>query len=185
MADTADDIVRAMTLARTGKTRTNWAAFGGAEIGFRWEFDPACDLGAATRAVHAVLALGPAALNEAAPHVHAYYLDVQNTLGGEALENGERPPEGPDDIWHLVQPRFLHIAFEDLRDPGTAYAQLDANCAWEPDHGLTITWQGGDRLVRVSGFDGHLTNQHADSRVTDPSIIYWSSVPRFVTRAAQ
>lgn len=34
---------------------------------------------------------------------------------------------------------------------------IECECAWEPEHGLQLVFASGERLSRVSPYDGHLT----------------------------
>ena len=128
------------------------------------------------RAMAAFLALGPEARAAAAPHVLAYCRDTVEAVGEDALD-GVEPPAGPDDVWRLVEPVNLTVRERD----GVAFVVMEANCAWEPEHGLMVVWRDGRQLEKVSEYDGHLTNAAA---FDDPGLaetVYSAAEPSFTT----
>jgi hypothetical protein len=116
-------------------------------------------------------------------HVFAYYSDVCDVVGSDFLEEVMGPlPTDPADIWNHVRPRSIFV-WDDYMVPDVWYVVLDANCSWEDEHGLMMVWRNGERLTRVSDYDGHASNTHANT--TDPemaNLVYASSDPRYVTR---
>ena len=66
----------------------------------------------------------------------------------------------PTKVWQYVTPTAVHVRRRRRRDRDV-YVAFMCECAWEPEHGLQLVFRGGDRLVRVSYQDGHLT--HADA----------------------
>lgn len=105
------------------------------------------------------LELGPRNRQAEARHVLAYWRDLRAWTDPEAMDAQiGAPPDDPDKVWSHVEPRNLSLSDED----GAAYVSLEAECAWEPEHGLMMVWRGGDRLVKVGGYDGHLDDQGDD-----------------------
>ena len=67
---------------------------------------------------------------------------------------------GPEEVWAHLQPTAIHVSRRHRRDQ-RVYVQITAECDWEPEHGLQIVYCEGNRLVRVSDQDGHLTHTDA------------------------
>ena len=99
------------------------------------------------------LRLGPAQRIADARHILACWRDLRAWTDPEGMdaEIGP-PPEEPEGVWAHVEPRSLSFAEEGP----LAYVVLEAECAWEPEHGLMMVWRGGDVLVKVGSYDGHL-----------------------------
>lgn len=150
--------------------------FDGAPVAFAADDDVDTDV--AVRVAEAFLALGSADRAAAARHVHAYCSEVLDAVGDDDMD--EAPPTGPDDVWRLVRPGTLNVC----EDDGTVYAMLECECAWEPEHGLLMVWREGRDLVKVGGYDGHVTNVHAFDDETLGDVVYAASEPRFTTRRA-
>jgi hypothetical protein len=66
----------------------------------------------------------------------------------------------PEDVWQHVYPSEIHVSRRHRRDK-KVYVSIDAECDWEPEHGLQIVYREGKVLSRVSDQDGHLS--HADA----------------------
>lgn len=66
----------------------------------------------------------------------------------------------PTDVWRYVTPTEVHVKRRHRRDRDV-YVAFMCECAWEDEHGLQLVFRGGDRLVRVSDQDGHLTRADA------------------------
>ena len=115
------------------------------------------------------LTLTPKERRSDARHLVAYCKMMVDAVGEEILEDvgGVEPTE--ETIWKYVS--VSHIFFGKLKagkyvaEP-TVFVQLEGNVTWEPEHGLQMSWAHGNRLVKVSEFDGHPTNGHASA---DPS----------------
>lgn len=120
--------------------------------------DPDVDLGLASAAIRRFIALSPADLAVATPHVHAYYRD---SVG--AGWSPDLALSSPDDVWrHVTPPPEFVVRVSD----GVAYVQLECECAWEPEHGLDLVFRDGDTISKVGQFDGHL--HHLDRDVVYP-----------------
>lgn len=116
----------------------------------------------------ALLALDRRSLELIVPHLRQNYRDCTEFL---AEEDFVEIPDGEDILAHL-QPSS--VAFERDRD-GLVYVSFECNCDWEIEHGLQLVLQRGQRWVKVSNYDGHLTDGHAyakellDKWMSDPS----------------
>jgi hypothetical protein len=155
--------------------------FGGAEVELE-EFGPMTP--EARAALGRFLALPPEALAEATRHVYAYYRDVRAMIGDEGRLDAEMGvPHGPEAIWTHVQPRFLSL--EQAHDDETTWSvSLEAECDWEVEHGLQVCWRDGTDVVKVGGFDGHVTNEDAQDDPGQAEVVYAAVSPEWVTRRA-
>jgi hypothetical protein len=136
-------------------------------------------------AIRAFLALGPADRNAATRHAWAYFKDFTDDVGFEWVDAGmEELPENSDDIWTFVTPNTLS-AMESWdvgnRDVTRQFIMLEANCGWEAEHGLSMSWRDGKDLVKLSGIDGHATNGHAYDDLSKDAFVYSSARPEMCT----
>ncbi|RYG32313.1 MAG: hypothetical protein EON93_11455 [Burkholderiales bacterium] len=75
-----------------------------------------------------------------------------------------------EDIWKYVQPGSIVVEERDDR----AWVCFECNCDWEVEHGLLLVLMDGVRWVKVSAYDGHVTDGHAyakpllDAWIADP-----------------
>lgn len=130
-------------------------------------------------ALHTFLALSPPDRAGLSRHVVAYAQDVQEWTGDET------PLDlSPDGIWSHVHPRVLAIETDAHSPRHETYVVVEADCDWEPEHGLMLCFREGRTLTKCGGFDGHLTNVNAlnDPRLAD--VVYRALDPRFTTRLA-
>lgn len=87
--------------------------------------------------------------------VYKNYLDFV-----EAVDIEDLPISDPTEIWKFVFPAHIYISRRSRRD-SDIYIKVACGCEWEEEHGLQLVFRLGNKLVRVSGRDGHLT--HADA----------------------
>ncbi|MBO0834789.1 MAG: hypothetical protein J2P28_04615 [Actinobacteria bacterium] len=52
--------------------------------------------------------------------------------------------------------------------PGRSYLSFEGEVSWEPEHGMQLVYEDGQRLCKVSQYDGHVTVAHA---LGDPSLL--------------
>ena len=153
------------------------AIFGNVEL-TRYDAEPLPPLG--QRSLDAFLELGSKALEEATPHVWAYYKDVCDLIGSD--EMNMPAATSPAEIWKHVQ--VYNVTVEsDWDDDGPWYVTVEGNCDWDPEHGIVFVWKEGLCLTRVSGFDGHLTNSDAYDDDTLSEVVY-KAVGNWTTRRA-
>ncbi|GAA4024569.1 hypothetical protein GCM10022409_05720 [Hymenobacter glaciei] len=111
---------------------------------------------AADAALLNLLALGEAERLAVTDAVMANY---QQAL----LDDGEPLPlTQPSDIWQYIQPRHLLVRFEEDEAQHDIYLLIEAECAWEVEHGLQLVFRQGRMLTRMSQCDGHLTESSAE-----------------------
>lgn len=104
-------------------------------------------------------------LLELTPHVVAYAQDFGTATGQAASYD-------PETIWAEVTPNEAFV--EKLN--GDWHVCVEADCSWEPEHGLMLVWRHGKELVKVGPFDGQLANTAGDD------VIYDAQNPKFTTR---
>jgi hypothetical protein len=140
-------------------------------------------------AIRAFLALGPADRNAATRHAWAYFRDFTDDVGFDWVDAGmEGLADGSEDIWNFVTPNTLSAA--ESWDVGNSdavrhFITLDANCGWEAEHGLSMSWRDGTELVKLSGFDGHATNGHAYDDLSKDAFVYYSARAEMCTSSAR
>ena len=112
----------------------------------------------------------PRVLEVAAPHVYRYYQRCNADL--EPADDGYLALDRPADVWPHVQ--FGSDAIIQRRAYGDqrVYVSLECECAWEPEHGLQIVFEGGHRVNKVGPYDGHLTNADAYGDESLETVIY-------------
>jgi hypothetical protein len=134
-------------------------------------------------ALTAFLGLTSADRQSASRHVHAYYLDVHEAVGGEDwLDAAMGVPANPEAIWDHVHPRLVFTE-HDRSSPGNeAYVVVECDCDWEEEHGLMLCFREGQTLTKCGGYDGHVTNcnAYADDSLLDT--VYYATNPKFTTR---
>ena len=137
----------------------------------------------AARAIHHFLQLGTADRLDASRHVHAYYEDFRDAVGGEDWMDDEFGRiVSAEDVWAHVDPKVLQVMTEtDGTGRVVPYVVLEANCDWESEHGLLMSWENGSRLVKVGGYDGHPLNGYPGAEDGN-WYVYWGT-PRFRTTA--
>ena len=102
-----------------------------------------------------------------ARHLHAYCMDVVDMAGDHALEGmgGALPPE--EDVWKFARVRSISMTHG---SPGSGdaeskiYVIADVAVDWETEHSMSMSWEDGDRLVRVGPFDGAATNYYGPDK---------------------
>ena len=111
------------------------------------------------RAVATFLALAERALHAATDAVFTYYTDVAEmcAAGGYPCVAIDRP----GDVWRHVRPGPEPTV---ERYGGRVYVSVEAECDWEPEHGLQIVFSDGAAVTKVGPYDSHLTNEAAFGR---------------------
>jgi hypothetical protein len=72
------------------------------------------------------------------------------------------PLKESTDIWQYIEPHHLLVRLEDDEAQSDIYLLIEAECAWEIEHGLQLVFRQGQMLTRVSQCDGHLTESSAE-----------------------
>jgi hypothetical protein len=110
-------------------------------------------------------------------HVEAYCRDFIEWTG-----DGTVDIPTADAIWTQVHPKGLFIDDESLSPANEAYVIVEADCDWEPEHGLMLCFEGGRTLTKCGGYDGHLTNSNAFDDERMANVVYSALDPKFTTR---
>ncbi len=114
-------------------------------------------------------------------HVFNYYKDFHHAVGGENwLDQEIGIVSDPEQIWMHVTPGPIFI--ENGRGSDTSrYLIMEAECAWEEEHGLMMVWKDGKYLSKVGGYDGHVTNANAYADDTLQNVVYSATNRKFTT----
>jgi hypothetical protein len=123
--------------------------------------------------IEAFCSLGGSELTAVSHHVFAYYRDIAAEVAGEP---GFPEISDPARVWDFVT--LTNQPLVQL-DDGTWFVVLENECDWEPEHGLVIVFKDGRDVVKVSDYDGHLTNRHAFADDSIPEdAVYWNPSSR-------
>lgn len=121
----------------------------------------------------------PALLEHATEHVYRYYRDIAEYYSAEEREDYGIPTiERAADVWGHVQLGRRPSVSASLDDAsgylhaGVAYVSFECECDWEDEHGLCLVFIDGERLGRVSAYDGHPTWAHACADRSLLDVIY-------------
>lgn len=91
-------------------------------------------------------------------HVFAYFREMHEGLSAEeAAEEAAQfvaPIKKPRDVWRNVWVHSLRVG----EWGGAAWMLVSFGCAWEPEHGMSMSFEGGQVITRVGGIDGHAYN---------------------------
>ena len=118
------------------------------------------DASEASLAIESFLHLGLTDRLAASAYVYKNYLRIVE-IADEA-DIGCRIDSGAD-VWEHVHPSEVFVSRRSRRDRAI-YVQVNAECDWEPEHGLQLVYRRGSELTRVSDQDGHLTHTDAYDR---------------------
>lgn len=112
-------------------------------------------------AVSAFIAGGAGLLEEAAPALRRYYRSAIAEFTPK-LQREYGLPEIPDsaDIWEHVSFPHEECAWhpgQGATDTGRSYLSFEGEVSWEPEHGLQLVFEDGQRVCKAGPCDGHLT----------------------------
>lgn len=124
------------------------------------------------------LSLGTAERDSASRHLHASFGEAVMDAGWDWIDPAMRAvaPESAE-IWRFVRPTTIGAMRSwDVgdRDRERLFVVVEANCGWEEEHGLLLSWRDGADLVRVSDYDGHATNGHAHDDLSKDAFVHCS-----------
>jgi hypothetical protein len=111
--------------------------------------------------VSAFVAGGVRLLEEATPALWRYYrTTIAEFTPEQRREYGLPEIPGPADIWEHVS--FPHEESSwhlggGLLGRGRSYLSFEGEVSWEPEHGLQLVFEDGQRVCKVGPYDGHLT----------------------------
>ena len=57
-------------------------------------------------------------------------------------------------------------------EPAPAYLSFEGEVSWEPEHGLQLVFEHGQRVCKVGPYDGHNTNAHAFADLSLIDVIF-------------
>lgn len=118
-------------------------------------------------------------------HLFSYYKLMVEVVGEEViLEDMGGVEPIMEQIWDHVKPKLI---FFDTLEAGkyvskpTIYVHLEGEVVWEPEHGLMMSWAEGNRLVKVSSYDGHPTNGYGMDDPTKDQYVFYCDIPELCT----
>lgn len=138
----------------------------------------------ALSALKSYLTLTPLHRQADGRHLVAYCRMMIEAVGEEVLGDIGGVEPTLETVWTHVTPTLIFFGFI---NPGkyveqrTIYLQLEGNVAWEPEHGLQMSWENGDTLVKAGAFDGHPTNGHASANPEKDKYVFDSYKPELRT----
>ena len=107
-------------------------------------------------AVKTFLALDGTALEAASAGVFDYYRHM-GEIFGDGLDDFPRIA-GPDQVWDHVALTGHEVTVSRGGEGEPVFVSVEAECAWEVEHGLQVVFREGARITKVGPYDGHLTN---------------------------
>ncbi|WP_205412906.1 DUF6985 domain-containing protein [Neorhizobium tomejilense] len=121
--------------------------FDGVEIELHQEAD--LDDANSTAALNAFLGLSGADRASDMRHVFACYSDFYEEAGRpEWLEEEMQIPTSPNEVWSSIRPGPVTVR-KGRGDDDNWYVVMEAECAWDPEHGLMLVWRNGTTLSKV------------------------------------
>ncbi|WP_299775145.1 hypothetical protein [uncultured Tateyamaria sp.] len=93
------------------------------------------------------------------PHVYAYYLDMHTHADSAWIDDVMARPGQVDDIWKNVRPVSITVKSRPANSSTCTTADplffvlLEANCDWDDEDGLLLSWKDGQELVKVGDYD--------------------------------
>ena len=109
---------------------------------------------AVATAVASFLSLTAADRDSASASVYQNYLALAAAVDEDEVGCSI---SSPGDVWNHVTPHEVFVK-QDYYGDKSIYVRINAECDWEPEHGLQIIYRHGRDLSRVSAQDGHLTD---------------------------
>ena len=120
-----------------------------------------------------------------ARHLVAYCKMMMEVLGEEVVVedlDGHRPTL--ENIWDYARAKILFFSkLEQSKyaKETTVFVQIEGEVAWEPEHGLQMSWAEGNRLVKAGAVDGHPTNGHASAKPEHDQYVFYCYDPALCT----
>jgi hypothetical protein len=146
--------------------------FDGSPLAFTLDGFEEQDEAALQCSVRAFLALTSADRVAASEYLFQHYKRYAAIMDDEDLGCW---PEKAQDIWQHVKPSAITLARRGSRDDHV-YVRIEAECAWDPEHGVQIIYRSGHQLSRVSEQDGHLTHSDAFNWPDDKDVIVYTDL---------
>lgn len=111
-------------------------------------------------AIKTFLAQPSEAKQQAEHYLYLSYRHMLNELDEFERDEWDLEINEPEQIWEFIDLQRVYISRRQHGDKAV-HISVQANCEWEPEHGVQLVYSSGSTLVRVSGQDGHLTNTDA------------------------
>ncbi len=132
------------------------------------------------------MSLGPSDRLSCSHHVFAYYLDTKAAFAEDGFEVDSMPDiASAEAVWAYVQPKLIFVKHDHYTAGKVFYVGIEANCDWEPEHGLMLCFREGKRLSKCGGYDDHVTNRNAYADDSLVGIVYKALDPMHTTSEDQ
>jgi hypothetical protein len=129
------------------------------------------------------LSLGTSDRLSASRHVFAYYQDQRAAFEEDGFEVDSMPEiASAANVWGHVQPKVIWVEHDPYSAGSEPYVLIEADCDWEPEHGLMLCFRWGKSLTKCGQFNGHVTNENARADNSLSGIVYLGLDPAFTTR---
>lgn len=135
-------------------------------------------------ALRGFLGLTPKQRRADGRHLIAYCTSTVEAVGPEVLEDMGSGIPTLETVWDHVQAGGIFFSKLDAgkyASTPAVFVELEGNVAWEPEHGLQMSWADGTRLVKVGAFDGHPTNGHAAANPDRDQFVFYCDLPELCT----
>jgi hypothetical protein len=110
----------------------------------------------------------PAVLREADEALFRYYKDFEEWW----KEDGKLPINSADELWqHVRLGSEPMVSRRSYGDKGV-YISVECGCDWEEEHGLQLVLKNGQKVNKLGGYDGHLTNSDAFADESLEDVVY-------------
>jgi len=97
--------------------------------------------------------------------VYKNCMDSLNCLGYMERDKSLWDIQNPNEVWNYVVPNEIYVmSASDLEE--NAHVVIHCECEWELEHGLQLVFEDGKDITRISGIDGHLTDDADNNLAT-------------------
>jgi hypothetical protein len=135
------------------------------------------------KALAAFLALGRNDRLTASRHVFAYYLDQKAAFEEDDFLIDSMPSiASAEGVWGHVQPKLIFFQQSRSSAGEAPFVGIEADCDWEPEHGLMLCFRWGKTLTKCGDCDGHMTNESAFADNSLVGVVYKAIDPQYTPR---
>lgn len=111
---------------------------------------------------------GPGVLREADEPLFRYYRDFEEWW----LEDDKPAIKSADQLWRHVRLGSEPVVKRRKYGDKAVYVSVECGCDWEPEHGLQLVLKNGQKVTKLGGYNGHLTNSDAFDDESLEGVIY-------------
>lgn len=115
------------------------------------------------------LSMAPERINDLKAHLFAFYQDFFLDVGDDLLD--EMPyQENDENILDFIS--LSRVTLSHSEQTKRCYMVVSGGCDWEIEHGLSVSFENGNRLVWVGEASGDLYHTDAKGNVDTENLIY-------------